>query len=126
MPLARSFTNCVASLAFAAAAAVSIAPAEAANFDGDWSVLIVTQRGPCDQAYRYGVSIRNGAVFYEGSAAVNVSGRVNRNGGVFVRLWAGSQHASGSGRLYHGVGRGTWRGTGASGTCSGYWTAEQR
>lgn len=100
--------------------------ARTANFDGTWSVLIVTQRGPCDAAYRYGLSIRNGVVFYEGSAAVNVSGRVNRNGGVHVRVWAGSQSASGSGRLSRGAGRGTWRGNGSSGTCSGYWTAEQR
>jgi hypothetical protein len=100
--------------------------ARAANFDGTWSVLIVTQRGPCDAAYRYGLSIRNGVVFYEGSAPVNVTGRVNASGGVHVRVWAGSQSASGSGRLSKGLGRGTWRGIGSSGACSGYWTAEQR
>ena len=101
-------------------------PARAASFDGNWSVLIVTQKGPCDSAYRYGLSIRNGVVFYEGSAPVNVSGRVNRNGGVHVRVWAGSQSANGSGRLARGSGRGIWSGTGSSGRCSGYWTAEQR
>ena len=101
-------------------------PARAASFDGNWSVLIVTQKGPCDSAYRYGLSIRNGVVFYEGSAPVNVSGRVNRNGGVHVRVWAGSQSANGSGRLSRGAGRGTWSGASSSGRCSGYWTAEQR
>ena len=30
------------------------------NFDGNWSVLIVTNSGPCDRGYRYGLSIRNG------------------------------------------------------------------
>ena len=30
------------------------------NYDGNWSVLIVTKSGPCDAAYRYGLSIRNG------------------------------------------------------------------
>lgn len=100
--------------------------ARAASFDGTWSVLIVTQRGPCDAAYRYGLSIRNGVVFYEGSAPVNVSGRVSGNGGVHVRVWAGRQSASGSGRLSRGTGRGAWRGTGSTGTCSGYWTADQR
>ena len=46
--------------AVAAVAALSILPAQAAtrmNFDGNWSVLIVTRSGPCDQAYRYGLSI---------------------------------------------------------------------
>ena len=100
--------------------------ARAASFDGTWSVLIVTQKGPCDAGYRYGLSIRNGVVFYEGSAPVNVTGRVNANGGVSVRVWAGSQSANGSGRLAKGSGRGTWSGVSSSGRCSGYWTAEQR
>ena len=127
MTPARLFTNGIAAVAIAAAAALTSAPsASAASFDGNWSVLIVTQRGPCDAAYRYGLSIRNGVVIYEGSAPVNVSGRVSGNGSVYVRVWAGSQSASGSGRLGRGSGRGTWRGVGSSGTCSGYWTAEQR
>ena len=67
-------------------------PAAAAartTYDGNWSVLIVTNSGPCDRGYRYGLSIRNGAVFYEGSAAVNVAGQVSGNGTVKVRVWAG-------------------------------------
>jgi hypothetical protein len=126
MTAARFFTNGIAAVAIAAAPALTSAPAQAANFDGSWSVLIVTQRGPCDAAYRYGLSIQNGVVFYQGSAPVNVSGRVSGNGSVSVRVWAGSQSASGSGRLARGSGRGTWRGVGSSGACSGYWTAEQR
>ncbi len=126
MSAARFFTNSIAGIAFAAAAALASTPTRAASFDGNWSVLIVTQKGPCDSAYRYGLSIRNGAVFYEGSAPVNVAGRVSPSGSVSVRVWAGSQSASGSGRLARGSGRGTWRGVSSSGTCSGYWTAEQR
>jgi hypothetical protein len=127
MTPARFLTNGLAAAAMTAAAALASAPsASAASFDGNWSVLIVTQRGACDSAYRYGLSIQNGVVFYQGSAPVNVSGRVSGNGGVHVRVWAGSQSASGSGRLARGSGRGSWRGTGSSGTCSGYWTAEQR
>lgn len=126
MTAARFFTNGIAAVAIAAAAGLTSAPAAAASFDGNWSVLIVTQKGLCDAAYRYGLSIRNGVVFYEGSAPVNVSGRVSGNGSVSVRVWAGSQSATGSGRLARGAGRGSWRGVGSSGTCSGYWTAEQR
>ena len=127
MTPARFLTHGLATAAIAAAAALTSVPsASAASFDGSWSVLIVTQRGPCDSAYRYGLSIQNGVVFYQGSAPVNISGRVSGNGSVHVRVWAGSQSASGSGRLGRGSGRGTWRGVGSSGTCSGYWTAEQR
>lgn len=127
MATARFFSNTISAAAVATVAALSsAAPASAAKFDGNWSVLIVTQKGPCDQAYRYGLSIRNGVVIYEGSAPVNVTGRVSANGGVSVRLWAGSQSANGTGRLSGGSGRGTWSGVGSSGRCSGYWTAEQR
>jgi hypothetical protein len=110
-------------------AITALAPAPAAArtaFDGNWSVLIVTESGSCDRAYRYGLSVRNGAVIYEGSAAVNVAGRVSNNGAVKVRVWAGQQGASGSGRLSRTAGNGKWRGTGSMGNCSGIWTAERR
>src|SRR5262249_49779943 len=44
-------------------------------YDGAWSVLIVTTRGDCDRAYRYGISIINGYIRYEGGM-VAMSGRV--------------------------------------------------
>ena len=112
-----------------ALAAAILAPASASArtpFDGAWSVLIVTRSGPCDSAYRYRLLIHNGAVIYDGSAAVNVAGRVNRNGAVVVRVWAGRQGASGSGRLGRSSGGGQWRGIGSMGSCSGVWRAERR
>lgn len=110
-----------------AASALAPAPAAARTaYDGNWSVLIVTERGTCDRAYRYGLRIDNGSVIYEGSAAVNVAGRVTGKGSVNVRVWAGQQGASGSGRLGRASGSGKWRGTGSMGTCSGTWTAERR
>src|SRR5687768_3673077 len=82
----------------------------ATTFDGNWSVLIVTNDGQCDPAYRYGLVIRNGQVLYEGDASVNVAGRVSGNGAVTVRVSAGSQSADGTGRLSHAQGSGSWRG----------------
>ena len=112
--------------AVALAAAYAPAPAAArANFDGNWSVLIMTNSGPCDRAYRFGLSIRNGDVYYDGSAPVNVNGRVSGNGSVRVRVSAGAQSANGAGRLSREYGRGHWRGTGGSDVCAGSWTAER-
>jgi hypothetical protein len=109
------------------AAALAPTPAAARGpFDGNWSVLIVTQSGPCDRAYRYGLKIQDGSVIYEGSAPVNVAGRVANNGMVKVRLWAGQQGASGTGRLRGGSGGGDWSGTGSMGSCAGTWIAERR
>jgi hypothetical protein len=95
-------------------------------YDGNWSVLIVTNSGPCDRGYRYGLAIRGGRVFYEGSLAVNVAGQVSGNGFVTVRVSAGSQGATGTGRLSRDYGSGSWRGDGSAGSCSGTWTAERR
>jgi hypothetical protein len=112
--------------AVALVATYAPAPAAAgANFDGNWNVLIVTSSGPCDRSYRFGLSIRNGDIFYNGSAPVNLKGRVSGNGSLRVQVSAGTQNAAGAGRLSRDYGRGHWRGTGASDVCAGSWTAER-
>ena len=133
MPLTRTISGVLAGLLLAASWA---APADArtrarsgprtGGYDGNWSVLIVTNSGPCDRAYRYGLAIRGGRVFYEGSLGVNVDGYVGSGGYVRVRVSAGSQGATGVGRLSRDYGEGSWRGSGSSGSCSGTWTAERR
>jgi hypothetical protein len=106
------------------AALPNIASAQRA-YDGNWSVLIVTQQGTCDRAYRYGVLIRNGGVYYDGGA-VNFTGRVAANGAVSVRVTSGGAFANGTGRLGRTEGRGNWSGQSGGSRCSGYWTAERR
>ena len=111
--------------AFALTAFFATPSAEAASFDGPWSVVVTTKNGPCDQSYRYGVMIRGGSVSYLGGGAVSVSGRVTPSGHVNVTVSAGGQSANGSGRLSSGRGGGTWRGQGPQGACSGVWSASQ-
>jgi hypothetical protein len=117
----------LAALAFLAATAVpagSAPMATKASFDGGWSVLIVTEKGTCDRAYRYPVKIQNGAVGYAGSASFTVSGKVGDNGALTVTVARGSQSATGTGVLSASDGAGRW--TAGSGECSGTWTAERR
>jgi len=118
----------LAALAFLAATVVPAgsAPMSAgkAAFDGGWSVLIVTEKGACDRAYRYPVKIQNGSVGYAGSASFTVSGQVGDNGAVTVTVARGSQSAKGTGRMAGNDGSGTW--TAGSGECSGTWSAERR
>ena len=115
-------------LAILAMSAVPAAPAPISagkgSFDGTWSVLIVTQQGKCDRAYRYPVRISNGSVGYAGEASFNVSGSVGQNGAVTVTVSKDNQSARGSGQLSATDGSGHWA-TG-SGECSGSWTAERR
>jgi hypothetical protein len=127
MNFSTKTASAFAALAILAASAVPAAPAPIAaklNFDGAWSVLIVTERGTCDRAYRYPVRISNGSVGYAGEASFNVTGRVGANGAVTVTVSRGAQSASGSGMLSSSDGSGYWRT--ASGECSGTWTAERR
>ena len=95
-----------------------------AAFDGQWSVLIVTEKGRCDRAYRYPVRIENGTVGYAGTASFNISGAVGNNGAVTVTVSRGSQSATGTGRMSATDGSGIW--TAGSGECSGTWSAERR
>ncbi|HKA79845.1 MAG TPA: hypothetical protein VKD43_07405 [Xanthobacteraceae bacterium] len=123
--ISQSIRAAIAATAFAATAVSALPSAQAASFDGPWSVVVVTKSGPCDQSYRYGVMIRGGFVSYLGGGAVSVSGRVNPAGHVSVNVSSGGQSALGSGRLSNGRGGGTWRGQGPQGTCSGTWSASQ-
>src|SRR5882724_1356189 len=83
-------------------------------YDGEWSVLIVTERGVCDRAYRYGVQIIDGIVSSQGSGAINFTGRVANDGRVQVSVAAGDKQASGRGRLSRTTGQGSWTGVSQS------------
>ena len=104
----------------------SAAPAPGvAQFDGTWSVSIVTDSGSCDRGYRYALHIANGRIFYD-NPNFNVSGQVNARGQVQVMVGAGSQQAIGTGRLSRDYGTGTWVGRSPTEQCSGHWEAERR
>jgi len=124
----RTTASALTALTILAASAVPAAPAPIAagkaNFDGIWSVLIVTEKGTCDRAYRYPVRIANGSVGYAGEASFNVSGRVGASGAVTVTVSRGSQSATGTGRMSSSDGTGRWATSG--GECSGSWSAERR
>ncbi len=117
----------VLSALLAGAAWVSPPPAAiAAVQDGNWSVLIITEKGDCDRGYRYGLKVSNGRVSYNGDGSVNLAGTVASNGAVNVSIKVGDKGASGTGRLSASSGAGTWHGLGSSGTCAGRWEAEKR
>ena len=122
------FATAASALAIAMLAAATVpaspAPAGKPNFDGAWSVLIVTEKGTCDRAYRYPIRIENGTVDYAGSASFTVTGKVGTKGEVTVTVARGSQSATGTGAMSGTDGSGTWKSAG--GDCSGTWTAERR
>ena len=122
------FWKFIAPSALALGLAVTMpAPAAfAASYDGNWSVLIITEKGTCDRGYRYDVAVADGQVRYQGSAAINFNGTVDPKGAVKVNIRVGEQGASGTGRLSATSGAGAWRGVGNAGECAGRWEAERR
>lgn len=93
------------------------------SYDGLWSVVLLTEQGDCDRAYRYGVQIVNGQVQY-GDGSVQISGRVDPRGVVRVSLQYGDQGGSAVGRLSRSSGGGNW--SSPSLGCAGRWMAERR
>src|SRR5271156_4999386 len=89
-----------------AAPAVRAAPS-VAQFNGNWSVSIVTDSGSCDRGYRYALRIADGRITYD-NPSFSVNGQVNARGQVSVTVSAGGQSASGTGRLSRDYGEGTW------------------
>ena len=103
--------------------AVAAIPAQATgNFDGKWSVVVVTTKGNCDRAYRYPISIQGQNLVNAGNASFDISGKVAGDGAVAVKISYGDKSAQGSGKLFADTGEGHW----AGGSCAGTWTAERR
>jgi hypothetical protein len=96
------------------------------NFDGSWSVLVITDSGSCERAYRYGIQISNGQVFSQAQSGADIFGRVTPRGAVNVRVRQGDQEAIGTGRLSQESGGGSWSGSSPYQQCAGHWIAERR
>jgi hypothetical protein len=101
------------------------ARAQASGYDGVWSVLVITDKGECDRAYRYPVRIRGGKVGHtDPSSSFNIGGRVGAGGAVKVFVSRADKRADGVGRLTKAGGGGKWKSS--RGECSGRWVAERR
>jgi hypothetical protein len=110
-----------------AGAGLSSTQAQAASgFDGTWSVLVITDKGDCDRAYRYPVRIKSGKVGHSdpSNTSFKIGGRVSDGGAVSVFVARGDKRADGTGRITSNGGGGRWKSS--RGECSGRWQAERR
>ena len=123
--------RCAFALAAVFAIICSIAPANAAQFDGNWSMVAVTTSGHCGQI-PIDVGISRGRIYSTGGSSfgtafahypIQLGGRVSPSGQVQMKAVAGPRIAHGIGRFNRFRGSGTWAGTGPSGLCSGVWSA---
>ena len=125
----RTFMIGTRTWAFALSMAFAIiccAPAIAAQFDGNWSMLAVTTSGHCG-SIPIGLGISRGRVYSTGGGfaghPIQLVGRISASGQVRMNAVAGPRSAHGIGRFNQFRGSGTWAGTGPSGICSGVWNA---
>lgn len=99
---------------------------DGANFDGNWSVQLVTESGGlCESSYSYSLTVIDGQIRPVSKAASNgasVSGRVGPDGSVGLTVATSSASGSASGRLQARGGSGTWK---VASFCSGRWTARR-
>ena len=86
----------------------------------------VTTRGHCG-TIPIGMGISGGRIYSAGGSfafyPIRLGGHVSRSGRASLKAVAGPRVAHGSGRFTPTSARGTWKGRGPSGLCSGYWTA---
>jgi hypothetical protein len=107
----------IAGLAIAVPAA-----SHAANYDGRWSVSVVTRSGACD-SYRWNIGIRSGKVTdVEGRTAATAGG-IASNGKVDIRMTRGSDTLRATGSASGSSAAGTW--SSPSRQCSGTWEARK-
>lgn len=103
----------------------SAAAAQSARYDGNWSVLVLTEKGECGRVYRFPIVIEDGQARYGGNEGVAVTGSVAANGAVRGSIGAAGTSVNVSGRLAGAAGGGTWTAGGLR-SCSGRWEAEKR
>ena len=114
----RFFAASALGLAFVGSAAAE--PQK--NFNGTWTVRLVTEAGSCDASYSTTVAITDGQVRAL-SGGASVSGGIGRDGSVALGIQRSIARGDASGRLAEKSGSGTWR-VGMLG-CTGRWTAQR-
>ena len=76
--------------------------------DGVYAVDITTQKGDCDSAYHWTISVSGGHVTVDVDTPIEASGQINQRGIVDLTFRGMDKVAHATGRLADGSGSGTW------------------
>lgn len=107
--------------AFAALIGTTLVPAaEAASFDGRWSVRLTAASGSCPARYALPITVDEGQIRLSAFGA-NASGRVRGNGKLSLTVSREDDVLTARGALRGRTGSGSWRS--ATQGCAGTWTA---
>jgi hypothetical protein len=75
MTVSRTAKFTLAAIVGLGLAATAIPAKATGNFDGKWSVVVVTTKGNCDRAYRYPIDIRGETLVNAGDTAFGLLDR---------------------------------------------------
>ncbi len=107
------------------AAALLAPPASAAQpFDGKWSVEVITEKGSCDQAYRWDIVVADGHVVTTPDMPAKAAGSISPKGAISVNFSRGSDSMNAKGTASGNWATGEWTATAMG--CTGRWRAERR
>jgi hypothetical protein len=113
----------ILTLAAGPLAASTPALAEAPDFNGTWTVQLVTETGVCSGS-SYTVAVQDGQVrLASAGGSASITGQIGADGSVGLKVRQGPASGSASGRLRSSSGSGTWK---AAALCSGRWAAQRR
>ena len=114
----------ILTLAAAPFTASTPALAEAPDFNGTWTVQLVTETGVCSGSSSYTVVVQDGQVrLASAGGSASITGQIGADGSVGLNVRQGPASGSASGRLRSSSGSGTWK---AASLCSGRWAAQRR
>lgn len=103
-------------------AAASVAAQDAAApFDGRWAIVAAANDGRCDKIYRLPIDVKDGAIRYSGSFAVDADGRIDSTGRLTMTLAHRGDVVRAQGRVGAQLGKGKWQSPG----CAGVWKARR-
>ena len=123
-----AFVNNVHRLVAAVAVSAALsgaAPAWAASYEGQWSVVVTPEYGSCDGPYILPVKVVENRIIYIGKGQFEAQGGVEPNGTIRVTFVSQGDRLDAKGKMSNDrFALGSW--TSPTEKCAGTWVARKR
>jgi hypothetical protein len=107
-----------------ATASLGAAPAVAASFEGQWSVVVTPENGGCEGPYVLPIKVVESRIIYIGKGQLEADGGVQPNGTVQVSFLSKGDRLDARGKMSNDrYGIGSWRSP--TEKCDGTWIARK-
>lgn len=101
------------------------APAVAASFEGQWSVVVTPENGGCEGPYVLPVKVVENRIIYIGKGQFEADGGIKPNGAVQVSFLSNGDRLDARGKMSNETfGVGSWKSP--TENCDGTWVARKK